>query len=54
MNKDLDGVGLEGIKEVEKKTEQALADVTPGSDLYRDWERTNAYKLERGEGECAV
>jgi hypothetical protein len=25
-----------------------------GSDMYVDWERTNLYKLERGEGECAV
>jgi hypothetical protein len=25
-----------------------------GSDMYVDWERTNLYKLERGEGECMV
>jgi hypothetical protein len=24
------------------------------SDLYYDYERTNLYKLERGEGECSV
>ena len=54
FNQFLDRVGLEGITEVAEKAEQALADVTPGSDLYIDWERTNAYKLERGEGECAV
>ena len=33
---------------------EAAADAAPGSDLYVDWERSNLYKLERGEGECAV
>jgi sulfite reductase beta subunit-like hemoprotein len=28
--------------------------VAENMDLYQDWERVGLYKLERGEGECAV
>jgi hypothetical protein len=28
--------------------------IAQDSDLYYDWDRTNLYVLERGEGECAV
>jgi sulfite reductase beta subunit-like hemoprotein len=54
FNQFLDRVGLEEVTEVAQNAEQAIANATPGSDLYIDWERTNIYKLERGEGECAV
>ena len=54
FNQFLDRVGLEEVTEVAQNAEQAIANATPGSDLYVDWERTNIYKLERGEGECAV
>ena len=54
FNQFLDRVGLEEITTVAEKAEQNAAEATAGSDLYIDWERTNQYKLERGEGECAV
>ena len=54
FNQFLDRVGLEEITAVAEKAEQNAAKATAGSDLYIDWERTNQYKLERGEGECAV
>ncbi len=54
FNKFLDRVGLEELTAVAAKAQEAVAEATPDSDLYVDWERTNQYKLERGEGECAV
>ena len=54
FNQFLDRVGLEELTEVAEKAQQAVADAAPGSDMYVDWERTNQYKVERGEGECAV
>ena len=54
FNQFLDRVGMEELTEVASKAQQAAADAAPGSDLYVDWERSNLYKLERGEGECAV
>ena len=54
FNQFLDRVGVEELTEVAAKAQQAAADAAPGSDLYIDWERSNLYKLERGEGECAV
>ena len=54
FNQFLDRVGLEGITEVASKAAEVSETAEPGSDLYFDWERTNSYVLERGEGECAV
>ena len=54
FNQFLDRVGLEELTEVAEKAQLAVANAAPGSDMYVDWERTNLYKLERGEGECAV
>ena len=54
FNQFLDRVGVEELTEVASKAQQAIADAAPGSDLYVDWERSNLYKLERGEGECMV
>ena len=54
FNQFLDRVGLEELTEVAVAAEKTAAEATPGSDLFIDWERTNVYKLERGEGECAV
>ncbi|MCS5654848.1 MAG: nitrite/sulfite reductase [Dehalococcoidia bacterium] len=54
FNQFLDRVGLEELTEVAEKAQLAVAEAAPGSDMYVDWERTNLYKLERGEGECAV
>ena len=36
------------------EAQKAAETADEGSDLYFDWERTNIYKLERGEGECMV
>ena len=54
FNQFLDRVGLEEVTQVASKAAQVSQNAEPGSDLYFDWERTNAYVLERGEGECAV
>ena len=54
FNQFLDRVGLEEVTQVASQAAQVSQTAEPGSDLYFDWERTNAYVLERGEGECAV
>ena len=54
FNQFLDRVGLEELTEVAIAAEKSAQEAAPDSDLYVDWERTNIYKLERGEGECAV
>ena len=54
FNQFLDRVGLEQLTEVAVAAEESAREAAPGSDMYVDWERTNIYKLERGEGECAV
>jgi len=54
FNQFLDRVGLEELTGVAEKAEKSAQEAAPNSDLYIDWERTNIYKLERGEGECAV
>ena len=54
FNQFLDRVGLEELTEVAIAAERAGGEAEPGSDMYVDWERSNQYKLERGEGECAV
>ena len=54
FNSFLDRVGLDELAAVAQAAERSAQEAAPGSDLYVDWERTNQYKLERGEGECAV
>ena len=54
FNQFLERVGLEELTEVAIAAEESARAADPGSDMYVDWERTNIYKLERGEGECAV
>ena len=54
FNQFLDRVGLEELTEVAVAAEESAREAAPGSDMYVDWERTDTYKLERGEGECAV
>ncbi len=54
FNQFLDRVGLEELTEVAIAAEESAREAAPGSDMYVDWERSNLYKLERGEGECAV
>ena len=54
FNQFLDRVGLEELTQVAVRAQEAAEKAAVGSDLYIDWERTNIYVLERGEGECAV
>ena len=54
FNQFLDRVGLEELTAVATAAQQAAANAEGGSDLFFDWERSNLYVLERGEGECAV
>ena len=54
FNKFLDRVGLEELTAVAAQAKAQADTAEGGSDMYVDWERTNLYKLERGEGECMV
>ena len=54
FNGFLDRVGVEELTAVAAAAQEAAAGKEVGGDLYVDWERTNNYVLERGEGECAV
>ena len=54
FNQFLDRVGMEQVGEIAAAAAASAQSAASGSDLYFDWERTNIYKLERGEGECAV
>ncbi|PKB68511.1 MAG: hypothetical protein BZY81_01665 [SAR202 cluster bacterium Io17-Chloro-G4] len=54
FNGFLDRVGLEDLTAVAAEAQQKAKEAEAESDLYFDWERTNVYKLERGEGECMV
>ena len=54
FNKFLERVGIDQLTAVAAQAQSMAASTEVGSDLYFDWERTNIYKLERGEGECMV
>ena len=54
FNNFLDRVGIEELTSVAAAIQESAASKEVGGDLYVDWERTNSYVLERGEGECAV
>ena len=54
FNGFLDRVGVAELTEVAAAIQESAAAREVGGDLYVDWERTNNYVLERGEGECAV
>ena len=54
FNHFLARVGLEEVTAVAAQAQETAETAEAGSDMYVDWERTNLYKLERGEGECAV
>ena len=54
FNNFLDRVGVEELTAVAAAIQESAASKEVGGDLYVDWERTNNYVLERGEGECAV
>ena len=54
FNDFLDRVGLEQLTSVAARAQEVGHEAEGGGDMYFDWERTNQYVLERGEGECAV
>ena len=54
FNNFLDRVGVEELTAVAASIQESATSGEVGGDLYVDWERTNNYVLERGEGECAV
>ncbi len=54
FNSFLDRVGVEELTAVAAAIQESATSGEVGGDLYVDWERTNNYVLERGEGECAV
>ena len=54
FNDFLDRVGLEEMTAVAAKAQEIGHEAEGGGEMYFDWERTNQYVLERGEGECAV
>ena len=54
FNTFLDRVGLEEMTSVAARAQEVGHEAEGGGEMYFDWERTNQYVLERGEGECAV
>ena len=54
FNDFLDRVGLEEMTSVAARAQEVGHEAEGGGEMYFDWERTNQYVLERGEGECAV
>ena len=54
FNDFLDRVGVVELTAVAAGAQETAETAEAGSDLYFDWERTNIYKVERGEGECMV
>lgn len=54
FNDFLDRVGLAEMTAVAARAQEMGHEAAGGGDMYFDWERTNQYVLERGEGECAV
>ncbi len=54
FNDFLDRVGLEEMTSVAARAQEVGHEAQGGGEMYFDWERTDQYVLERGEGECAV
>ena len=54
FNDFLDRVGPEPLTSVAARAQEVGHESEGGGEMYFDWERTNQYVLERGEGECAV
>jgi len=52
--KFIERVGTEGIKDIANKSREIdpLSDET--RNIYTDWDKSDLYKVERGEGECMV
>ena len=54
FNDFLDRVGLDELTTVAARAQEVGHEAEGGGEMYFDWERTDQYVLERGEGECAV
>ena len=54
FNQFIDRVGTKPIEEIAVQYKEIAALSKDSQDLYMDWSQTDIYKLERGEGECAV
>ena len=54
FNQFLDRVGTKPIEEIAVQFREVEALAPETQDLYTDWSKDELYKLERGEGECAV
>ena len=54
FNTFVDRVGVGPLQEITAKHSKLVELNRDTIDLYMDWERTTLYKVERGEGECAV
>ena len=54
FNQFIDRIGTKPIEEIARQYKDVAALSSDTQDLYTDWEKTEVYKLERGEGECAV
>jgi sulfite reductase beta subunit-like hemoprotein len=50
----VDRVGRELFEAVLQEFDEILAFAAATPEFYQDWERTALYKVERGEGECAM
>jgi sulfite reductase beta subunit-like hemoprotein len=50
----VDRVGREPFESVVRRFEDIPAFNAAAPAFYQDWERTGLYKVERGEGECAM
>ncbi len=50
----VDRVGRETFEQIIERFGEAPAFDAEHPDFYQDWERTGLYKVERGEGECAM
>ena len=54
FNQFIDRMGTKPIEEIASQYKDIGSLGPDTQDLYMDWEKTEVYKLERGEGECAI
>jgi sulfite reductase beta subunit-like hemoprotein len=54
FNRFLDRVGTKPIEEIAGRYKEVAPLGPDSTDLYMDWAKTDIYRLERGEGECAI
>ena len=54
FNEFIDRVGTKPIEDIARQYRNVDGLGPDSQDVYTDWEKTSLYKLERGEGECAI